>query len=252
MAAAPALAATPAEILAANQAATAGDTGSSKITLKTEYAYSGQGMTGTTTSLSDLKTPRFVDTFAIGPAEGANGFDGSQAWAKDPSGTVTVQSGGDQRQLAVNDAYRRANLWWRPDFGGAAVVSEGEKTEAGAAADVLTITPKEGKPFDAWFDARTHFLTRLVEAQGPQTVTTTMSDYRSFEGVMLPYKGVQSSGVHKYDSNADSHARRASCPRRPMRLMPCRKSPSRTIRSLAVRTKQAFPFGFLTITSMPT
>ena len=49
LAAAPALAAPGAdEILAANKAATAGPAWDNKAVLKTEYAYSGQGLTGAT------------------------------------------------------------------------------------------------------------------------------------------------------------------------------------------------------------
>ena len=66
-----------------------------KKTLKVEYAYSGQGLTGTTSSLEDLQNGRFVDTYDIPPQSGASGFDGTKAWEKEPSGTVTDQAGGD-------------------------------------------------------------------------------------------------------------------------------------------------------------
>jgi hypothetical protein len=164
----------PASILAANR--TASGTWDGKATLLTEDAYSGQGMTGKATTSADLKNGYWADSYTIGPASGANGFDGAHAWQKDQSGTVTIQDGGDQRPLAVNEAYRRANLWWRPGFGGAVVVEDGTKSEGGARFDVLTITPKDGESFDAWFDARTHLLARTVEKQGAQTVSTTLSD----------------------------------------------------------------------------
>lgn len=196
----PALAAPSAvAVLDANKAATAGTGWNGKAALKLDFAYSGQGMSGKIESLDDLAGGRWVDSFAIGPASGGNGFDGNHAWAKDPSGTVTVQDGGDQRQLAVNDGYRRANMWWRADRGGAAVLSDGEKSEGGTSYDVLTVTPKGGKPFDAWFDARTHLLARTVEAQGTQTITTTLSDYRPAAGTQIAYKTVVNNGDAKYD-----------------------------------------------------
>jgi hypothetical protein len=189
------------QVLDANKAAS-GDALSSKAALKLDFAYSGQGMTGKVESLDDLKDGRWADSFTIGPASGANGFDGAHAWSKDPSGTVTVQDGGEQRQLAVNDGYRRANIWWRADRGGAAIVSDGEKTDGGATYDVLTVTPKDGKNFDAWFDARSHLLMRIVEAQGTQTMTTTLSDYRAFQGGEFPYKSLTNNGDAKYDQVA--------------------------------------------------
>ena len=142
-----------ADILAANHAASGGSAWNGKAALRLEYAYTGQGMTGKVSSTDDLQGGRWVDEAAIGPATQTQGFDGTQTWAKDPSGTVTAQDAGDSRPLAVNEGYRRANLWWRTDRGGASLVSDGEKAEGGSTYDVLTVTPKGGKAFDAWFDA---------------------------------------------------------------------------------------------------
>ena len=186
--------AAPADILAANQTAMGGPAWAGKATLKTSYAYSGQGLTGKTQSLSDLANGAWVDNFSIGPVSGANGFDGSLAWSKDASGTVTLQNGGDGRQLAVNDGYRRANMWWQSDRGGASIVDDGEKSLDGKSFDVLTVTPKDGKPFDAWFDAQSHLLGRIVEVQSQLTVTTTLTDYRAFEGAETAGKIVSDTG----------------------------------------------------------
>jgi hypothetical protein len=183
------------EILGANKAATGGNAWDAKITLSVDADYSGQGLTGTTHSLTDLKNGRSVSEFKVGPATGANGFDGNKAWQKDTSGTVTLQEGGDEHVLAINQSYRDAGKWWSPDHGGAAIVNEGEKTTSSGRFDVLTITPKGGKAFDAWFDSGTHFLSKIVEQQGPQTVTTTIMDYRPADDVRLPYKFIIDSGV---------------------------------------------------------
>jgi|SRR5215469_15470898 len=189
----------PAEILAANKAASGGAAWDNKAGLRIEYAYSGQGLTGTVTSIDDVHTGRWVDDARIGPAAQTQGFDGKHTWVRDQSGTVTQQDGGDTRALAVNEGYRRANLWWQPDFGGAKIVSDGTKNDAGASYDVLTISPTGGKAFDAWFDSRTHLLARIVEQQGPQVATSTLSDYRTYDGVELPAKTVTSTGIAKYD-----------------------------------------------------
>ncbi len=121
----------PAQIFAANKAAMGGTAWDGKAVVSLAYDYDGQGMRGKVTSLDDLAGGRWSDDAAIGPITQKQGFDGAHAWAKDQSGTVTVQDGGDQKPLAVNEAYRRANMWWRPGFGGAAVVSDGGKTEGG-------------------------------------------------------------------------------------------------------------------------
>jgi hypothetical protein len=183
------------EILDAYKTATGGNAWDSKITLSADATVVGYGLTGTAHTVADLKNGRSVSEFKMGPASGANGFDGRIPWQKDLSGTVTLQQGGDAQVLAINDAYRTSGEWWQPDRGGAAIVDHGEKTEGGATYEVLTITPKGGKPFDAWFDADTHFLAKTIEKQGSRTVTTTLSDYRPVDGVKLPYKTVVDTGV---------------------------------------------------------
>jgi len=185
-----------ADVIAANKAAT-GTT--DKPAVKIEYAYAGQGMTGKITSIEDLRTGNFVDDAVIGPAGETQGFDGAHAWTKDTSGSVTLQDGGAAHQVSVNDAYRRANGWWQPNFSGATIVYAGEKTEGGNTYDALTVTPKDGESFEAWFDAKSHLLYRTIEVQGPQTSTTTLSDYRTVDGVKIPYKSVASVGDAQYD-----------------------------------------------------
>ena len=199
LAAASSASAAPADILSANKAAMGGATWDDKQSVVTHYTYSGQGLTGTVTSRNDLRTGYWADDAVIGPATQANGFDGIHAWAKDPSGTVTLQDGGEQRQLAVNDGYRRANLWWRADRGGAQIADDGQKSDGAATYDVLTVTPKDGTNFDAWFDAKTHLLARIAEKQGTDLFTTSLSDYTVISGVEVAHRTFVNSGEAKYD-----------------------------------------------------
>ena len=188
--------ASPAQVLDSNKAATGGSAWDGKVTLRLDYGYSGQGLTGTTSSLEDLKRGAFVDSYSIGPQNGATGYDGDRAWEKEPSGTVTWQSGGDVVPLAISEAYQDRNLWWRADRGGAAIKDDGSKTENGAVYDVLTVTPKGGKPFDAWFDGKTHLLYRTIEVQGTLTTQQTYSDYAPVDGVQIARKIVIDDGSH--------------------------------------------------------
>ncbi|HUB85527.1 MAG TPA: hypothetical protein VL971_07515, partial [Rhizomicrobium sp.] len=190
----PALAASADEILAANKAAMG--TWDGKVTLKVDYAYSGQGLTGTNSSLEDLQRGAFVDSYDIPPTAGATGWDGTKAWEKDPSGTVTDQAGGDVVPLAITEAYQDRNLWWGPGHGGAAVENLGTKTANGKSYDVLKITPNGGTALEAWFDPATHLLFRTVEMNSIQTITTDYSDYAAFDGAMIARKQVVDDGSH--------------------------------------------------------
>jgi Aspartyl protease/PDZ domain len=182
------------DILQANEKVVNGAAWKAKETLALEYAYAGQGMTGTTASTCDLRTGAFVDRFEIGPTTGANGFDMHEAWMQDLTGAVTPQAGGDTRELAFNEAYRDANLWWRADRGGATISSRGTRTDAGESYDALTVAPRGGKPFEAWFGSTTHLLARIIEPQGFQTVTTYISDYRSVGDARFAGKQVIDDG----------------------------------------------------------
>jgi hypothetical protein len=195
--AAPASAQSVNDVLAANRAASGGDAWSGKTAMTETYSYVGQGLTGTTVTTFDLSNGRFVDSYDLGPAKGAQGFDGAHAWAKDTSGTVTSQDGGSTLPLSFNEAYRDANLWWRADRGGAAIAIDTAKSDAND--DVLSVTPKNGQNFEAWFDRKSHLLVRLFEQQGAAPTTSTLSDYRSIGGAMIAGKIVQSTGNAKYD-----------------------------------------------------
>jgi aspartyl protease/PDZ domain-containing protein len=182
---------TPSALLAANQAAS-GKAGAGEMDLT--YAYAGQGMTGVARSVYDTASGAFVDRADIGPTSEASGFDGQTAWMRDQSAAITPEGGGDKRQLAVNEAYRNANLWWRADRGGARVESLGAKSAGGIAYDVLAVTPRGGKTFEAWFDPKTHLLARIVEPQAFITITSMLSDYRPVAGLQVPGKVVVDDG----------------------------------------------------------
>jgi hypothetical protein len=182
------------DVLAANAAASGGKAWLVPGTLDLDYAYAGQGLTGTVHTRYDLAGRGFVDTYVTGPQAGASGFDGANAWEKEQSGIVSDQKGGDMLPLAFNEAYRDGNLWWRKDRGGASIVDKGETTEKDATFDVLTVTPKNGKHFDAWFDVKTHLLARTAEVQGSQTITTFYSGYAPVDGRVIAHKIVIDDG----------------------------------------------------------
>ncbi|HEY4144663.1 aspartyl protease family protein [Pinirhizobacter sp.] len=182
------------QVLETNQTATAGNQWQAKDDLELRYAYAGQGLTGQVTSIQDVKRGRFVDRSDIGPTRSANGFDGKMAWELEPSGTATPQEGGDVRQLAINEAYRLQNLWWHSDRGGATITDAGRKRDGSKDYDVLTVVPREGKPFDAWFDPVTHLLSRTVEINTTLTISTYYTDYITTDGVQLAHTVVIDDG----------------------------------------------------------
>ncbi|MEI9889111.1 MAG: aspartyl protease family protein [Rhizomicrobium sp.] len=196
-----ALAAPADDILAANRLASGGDAWSGKAALVLDYDYAGQGLSGKTGGTTDLKTGAFEQHYEIGPQTGASGYDGARVWQKDSAGIVTLQEAADSIPLAVNTAYRGANLWWTKDHGGAAIAFAGQKSAGDATYDVLTVVPKGGAAFDAWFDAKTHLLARIEERQGGVMTTTTLSNYRAYAGTQQAADTVIGTGDAKYDQH---------------------------------------------------
>lgn len=172
-----AIGAPPERLLAANRAATMGSANAPR-TIESRYAYSAEGMIGEATSLIDTETGKFVVAMKAGLSASARGYDGRQAWMRDWSGFHAPQAGGDKPALAVNEAYRTANLWWRADRGGAKIEALG--------CDGVRTTPKGGKAFDAWFDPATSLLARVREPQSfGSVIETTFRDYTRHAGRML-------------------------------------------------------------------
>jgi hypothetical protein len=161
------------------------------------YGYAGEGLTGEATRTEDLATGAYVERVDSGVLHMADGFDTRTPWMRDISGADTPQQGGDRLRVAVSAAYRNANLWWRGDRGGARIEDRGRESLSGLPADHLSVEPRDGVPFDAWFDARTHLLLQIAEPHQFFHSRTVFSDYRREAGVMLAHSILEDAGVGK-------------------------------------------------------
>jgi predicted aspartyl protease len=173
-------------VLAANHAAVGQSPQSGAVRL--EYDHRRSGLTGSLVDQVDLSTGAYVETEAAGPITDVTGYDGKIPWQRDVSGADTPQQGGDRVPVAIDMAYRFANLWWRPDHGGAMIVYAGRETLDGRPLDHLIVTPRGGKRFDAWFDAETHLLARIAEDEQFFHLIETYSDYRPEGALRLPHR----------------------------------------------------------------
>ena len=156
-------------------------------TASIRYAYSGFGLKGYRDESADLQTGAFKEATQADIIGEGGGFDGSTPWMRDTSGANTPQQGGDRIPLAINEAYRQANLWWRPGYSGAAITYSGREVVDGKSLDHLTVIPRGGKPFGAWFDANTHLLTEITEDRQFFHTRTWLADYRPEQGLRLPH-----------------------------------------------------------------
>jgi hypothetical protein len=181
-----------ADVLAANRTAVGAQKTAGSV--RAEYRIEESGLVGKAQDRFDLGAGAFTHSEQAGPVSEAEGFDGRTPWQRDVSGVATPQEGGDRVPVAVNAAYLNANLWWRPDHGGAAIAYVGRETLDGRPADRLAVTPKGGKRFDAWFDAGTHLLVRTAEDRQFLHYTTSYSDYRPEQGPKVAHRIVIDPG----------------------------------------------------------
>ena len=145
------------------------------------------GVRGTAEQWTDLRSGAYAQYADAGPVGGGQGYDGTHAWNEDASGVVWDEGGRAALYGAIDTVYMNRYLLWTPDRAGAAVTSLGEKSDAGHRYDVLQVTPKGSLPFELWFDATTHVPIRMVATIGVSTTTTTYGDYRSIDGLRVPF-----------------------------------------------------------------
>jgi hypothetical protein len=155
-------------------------------TLVIDYSQKQSGLAGTTFHVIDLASGAFVERTDAIVISQARGFDGRIPWQTDVSGVSTEQLRGDRIPVAVNQAYRNANRWWRPDRGGAKIVYLGQEKVGGRPTDHLSVIPPGGGRFEAWFDRETHYLVQTAEPQQFFQTRTSYGDYERIRGRMIP------------------------------------------------------------------
>ena len=195
----PARAGDPADLLARSKAAAGGNAYDAVRSLRHTAKVSTGGLSGAVESLQDLRTGRHVERYRLGPASGAEGFDGRVAWSQDSSGQSRPEEGGDGRLGAIDDAYRDALAFWYPERWPARMEDAGEREEGGRRFGVVRITPEGGRPFDLWVDLATMLIDRTVEKAAIETRTTFLSDHRTVDGVKVPFSIRSTTGDPRYD-----------------------------------------------------
>jgi hypothetical protein len=197
-----AVAGNPSSILARAKAAAGGAALDGVRSIHAKEQVTTGGLTGSAELLTDVLTGRYVERYALGPARGAEGFDGHVAWSQDTSGQARVEEGGDARLGAIDEAYRQALGYWYPQRWPAKIEDAGERSEGGRRFLTLRITPKGGRPFELWLDAATMLIDRTVEKTAIETRTTFFSDYRTVDGVKLPFASHSTNGEPRYDERS--------------------------------------------------
>ncbi|MGC1380569.1 MAG: hypothetical protein WA814_06050, partial [Candidatus Baltobacteraceae bacterium] len=157
-------------------------------TIRLDGTVTGLGLTGTQTQYVNVRDGRFAETTNLGPLVSLDGYDGTVTWNADGTHLVWNVGGDSPRASEINQAYLTAYGLWAPQALGADVTSLGTKSDGGKTYEGVRITPVGSKvPFDLWFDPATHLPVRADFVNGFTTAAVTFSDYRSVQGLMVPY-----------------------------------------------------------------
>jgi hypothetical protein len=153
------------------------------------------GLPATTDAYTDLASGGANATYArLGRFSLSSGYDEQAAWTRDQSGVVWVDGSEQGHAAAANEAYRESYALWTASHGGAAVALQQPRSERNVTFDVVRVKPPGSViSFDVWIDRTTHLPARYVETAAAVTTTTQLSDYRSVNGVELPFSVRQSS-----------------------------------------------------------
>ena len=201
-------------ILDANQHAMASVPATGSVRLR--YRLQADGLSGTAAITEDLATGAFTEADEAGLDRAGRGFDGRTPWQRDISGVTTDQLGGDRVPVAISEAYRNANHWWRRDRGGAEIRYVAREKEGGRSLDHLQVAPRGGKLFDAWFDESSHLLVRTAEQQQFFNTSTSYEDYRPEHGMMVAHRQTVDFGTGPGSIKTFTLAEAALEPPRPL------------------------------------
>ena len=158
------------------------------------------GLSGVVESWDDVATGRFAQSWDLGPAKGAEGFDGKVSWSQEPSGQVVAQDRGQDHEGMVTQAFLRSLAYFYPEHRAGTVERLAPRSEGGRRFEALRLVPAGGRPTELWLDAKTLLPDRTIEKVGPVTNTTFFTDYRDVQGLKVAFAQRTTNGEAKYDT----------------------------------------------------
>lgn len=162
------------------------------------------GLEGTYDTLTDVRRVLTVQKYALGPASGAQGWDGKAAWSSDSTGQVRVEQGAEAIAASIEQAYRSSYAFFWPARWPATRTYVGDRQADGVTYDAIKVTAKGAEPIELWIDRTSHRIAREVEITGAQPHTQILSDYRAVGGVLLPFLNRDTMGDAKFDTVAST------------------------------------------------
>jgi len=176
-----------ADLFARSKAASGGARWDAVNSLHMRGTLAAGGLSGSFEATQDVVRGRSSDHYKLGPIEGADGYDGSTGWSRDPGGEVAALDAPEAKRRARSQAWLDSRSYWYPKRIAATFAAPESREFEGRRYDIVVATPDGGDPITLWFDAQTHLLARTVQKQGADTASTTYDDWRDVDGLRLPF-----------------------------------------------------------------
>ncbi|MEO8662284.1 MAG: hypothetical protein ABI693_27725 [Bryobacteraceae bacterium] len=147
---------------------------------------SSMGITAPTEVYAKAPAKRLSVTSIDGYGEIFQGFDGKQAWSKDPQGGLKEITGDQAIQIRTEAAFY-GPVRWKELY--SKVELTGKEKASGRDCWMLKLTPEGGKPSQQCFDTETFLVARgLVRGAGGEEIPVELSDYKDIgNGVKMPF-----------------------------------------------------------------
>jgi len=145
------------------------------------------GLSGEVAVVQDVTDGRSASRYKLGPIEGANGYDGTHSWSRDPGGEVAALDTPEANRRARSQAWLDSLGFWYPARIRAGYGSVADREADGRHYRVVEATPDGGDTLTLWFDPSSGLLARTIQREGQDTVTTVTDDYREVGGVRMAY-----------------------------------------------------------------
>jgi hypothetical protein len=158
---------------------------------------SADGNTGTYTF--DTKLPnRYYSELLVGEKSLIEAYNGKSAWRRSASGELSTLVGPEGMQLEAAAQFYNSRLV-NPKKNKIAVAFVGHSQVRGKDALQLEVTTATSIKRQVSFDPQTHLIVKEAAAVGGVDEEILYDDYRSVDGVKLPYKIELHRGSDKYE-----------------------------------------------------
>jgi predicted aspartyl protease len=198
--AAPCWASTPGDALLERARQAAGGKAWDKINA---FSYGGadnsSGMQGRTDCIDDVKTGRMLRESDFQVVHYKEIWDREQHWRQDMTGGVHRLDSEFAQEATVTDEWLTRRAYLKAGAENAVLGPVQRRSDGGKTYETIRVTPTHGQAVELWFDSVTGLLARTVRTMPTTIETATYTDYRTVNGVLLPYKITTDDGPGDLD-----------------------------------------------------